>query len=115
MRSIFKAILNSWFYNIPWVCKPWITINIDPQGRIVLPCYVIGEYHGDKKVWEVDIVKLWNEYNWNKYTQCNKCALSCYLEPSLFTWRNPKLVKERIIQPMIGVIVSNLTKKSMIS
>ncbi|BFH72847.1 PTO1314 family radical SAM protein [Sulfurisphaera javensis] len=110
-EDYFKAILSSWFYNIPWICKPWITINIDPQGKIILPCYVIGEYRGDKKVWEVDIVKLWNEYDWDKYSLCNKCALSCYLEPSLFTWRNPRLVKERIVQPMIEVISSNFKKK----
>ncbi|MEM0374675.1 MAG: PTO1314 family radical SAM protein [Sulfolobales archaeon] len=57
----FKAIINSWFYNIPWICKPWLTINIDPEGRIILPCYVWNEYNGKEKIWEVDIIKLWKE------------------------------------------------------
>ena len=105
-EKYFKAILNSWFYEIPWVCKPWITINIDPQGRIVLPCYVLNEYEGKDKVWEIDIVKVWNSYDWEKYYSCNKCALACYLEPSLFTWRDLSLVKERIVEPMLSVLFS---------
>jgi len=105
-EKYFKAILNSWFYEIPWVCKPWITINIDPQGRIVLPCYVLNEYEGKDKVWEIDIIKLWNSYDWEKYYSCNKCALACYLEPSLFTWRDLALVKERIVEPMLSVLFS---------
>ena len=42
-----------------WRCKPWLTINIDPSGRIVQPCYVLNEYKGDLKVWDVDIRKVW--------------------------------------------------------
>lgn len=103
-RDYFLAILNSWYNNIPWVCKPWITINIDPQGKIVLPCYTLSEYSGEKRVWEVDVVKLWNEFPWEKYYSCNKCALSCYLEPSLFSWRSYSQVRERIIEPMLNYI-----------
>ncbi|ARM76602.1 PTO1314 family radical SAM protein [Acidianus manzaensis] len=103
-KDYFIAILNSWYGNLPWICKPWITINIDPQGRIVLPCYTLSEYSGSKKVWEVDIIKIWEEFDWEKYYSCNKCALSCYLEPSLFSWKNTGLVKERIIEPMINMI-----------
>ena len=109
-ENYFRAILNSWFYGIRWTCKPWITINIDPEGRIVLPCYVLSEYVGKEKVWEVDIVKLWNTYDWEKYYSCNKCALPCYLEPSLFTWKDLKLVKETIIEPMLSVLSSELFK-----
>ncbi|MBB5254650.1 PTO1314 family radical SAM protein [Sulfurisphaera ohwakuensis] len=103
-EKYFEAIINSWFHEIPWVCKPWLTINIDPQGRIVLPCYVLNEYQGGEKAWEVDIIKLWNEYDWDKYSTCNKCALACYLEPSLFTWKDYKIVRERIIEPMFSII-----------
>lgn len=105
-KEYFLAILNSWYNNIPWVCKPWITINVDPQGRIVLPCYTLSEYSGQKKAWEVDIVKLWNEFPWEKYYSCNKCGLGCYLEPSLFSWRNSSLVRERIVEPMFNYISS---------
>uniref|UniRef100_A0A2U9IP99 PTO1314 family radical SAM protein n=1 Tax=Acidianus sulfidivorans JP7 TaxID=619593 RepID=A0A2U9IP99_9CREN len=107
-KDYFISILNSWYGNIPWVCKPWITINIDPQGRIVLPCYTLSEYSGNKRVWEVNVIKLWQEYNWEKYYSCNKCALSCYLEPSLFSWKNPTLVRERIIEPMINILENNV-------
>ncbi|MEM1627385.1 MAG: PTO1314 family radical SAM protein [Sulfolobaceae archaeon] len=106
----FKAIINSWFYNIPWICKPWLTINIDPEGRIILPCYVWNEYNGKEKIWEVDIIKLWNEYDWNRYSYCNRCALACYLEPSLFTWKNLRIVKEKIINPMFSIIYSYMLK-----
>ncbi|BAB67521.1 PTO1314 family radical SAM protein [Sulfurisphaera tokodaii] len=103
-EKYFEAIINSWFHEIPWICKPWLTINIDPQGRIVLPCYVLNEYQGSEKVWEVDIIKLWNEYDWGRYSNCNKCALACYLEPSLFTWKDYRIVRERIIEPMFSII-----------
>lgn len=43
-----------------------------------------------------------------KYESCNKCALSCYLEPSIFTWSNFSIVKERIIDGMISIISTSL-------
>ena len=27
-----------------WQCKPWTMINIDPHGKVVLPCYVHNDY-----------------------------------------------------------------------
>lgn len=105
-QMYFKALLNAWYYNSPWECKPWLTINIDPQGRIVLPCYVLNEYSGDKRVWEVDLIELWNEYPWHQYSSCNKCGLSCYIEPSLFSWKNYVMVKERILEPMLSYLTS---------
>jgi radical SAM family uncharacterized protein len=99
-REYFEAILSSWFGGKGWRCKPWLTINIDPQGRIVMPCYVIGEYSGNQPVWDVDVRGLWNSFDWAKWETCNKCALSCYLEPSLFSWGNPSMVNERLVEPM---------------
>ncbi|MUM64815.1 PTO1314 family radical SAM protein [Acidianus infernus] len=107
-KEYFEAILNSWYKGVPWTCKPWLTINIDPQGRIVLPCYVLNEYTGSKRIWEIDIKSLWESYDWKKYESCNKCALSCYLEPSIFTWSNFSIVKERIIDGMISIISTSL-------
>lgn len=98
----FKAIKNSWYNGIIWKCKPWMLINIDPQGRIVLPCYVLNEYHGEKLVWEVNIIELWNSFPWEKYEKCNKCALACYLEPSLFSWANLSMVNERIVKNIMA-------------
>jgi radical SAM family uncharacterized protein len=96
----FESILASWFEGRSWHCKPWLTINIDPQGRIVMPCYVIREYAGTKPVWEVDLREMWNSYDWTEWEKCNKCALSCYLEPSLFSWGNPSMVNERLLEPL---------------
>jgi len=96
-QAYFDAILGSWYEGRPWRCKPWLTINIDPSGRIVLPCYVLQEYSGDIPVWDVDVRKLWNEFNWAPYESCNKCALACYLEPSLFRWTDPAHVGQRIV------------------
>jgi radical SAM family uncharacterized protein len=93
----FDAILRSWYGGKPWRCKPWLTINIDPSGRIVLPCYVLQEYHGTTPVWEVDVRELWNSFAWTPYASCNKCALACYLEPSLFRWTDLAAVRERVI------------------
>jgi len=93
----FDAILGSWYSGKPWRCKPWLTINIDPSGRIVLPCYVLQEYHGSTPVWDVDIRQLWNSFAWAPYESCNKCALACYLEPSLFRWTDFASLRERVI------------------
>ncbi len=96
-QGYFDAILGSWYEGRPWRCKPWLTINIDPAGRIVLPCYVLQEYQGRIPVWEVDVRKLWNSFNWEPYESCNKCALACYLEPSLFRWTDPSHVRQRVV------------------
>jgi radical SAM family uncharacterized protein len=106
-REYLSKVVESWYHGIPWRCKPWLTINIDPKGRIVLPCYTLQEYNRDDSdyaqyVWNTDIVKLWNSYNWEQYESCNKCALSCYLEPSLFSWTKPAMVKDRIVDSIIS-------------
>ena len=93
----FDAILGSWYGDRPWRCKPWMTINVDPSGRIVLPCYVLQDYQGTLPVWEVDIRKLWNSFDWKPYESCNKCALACYLEPSLFRWTDFSSLRDRVI------------------
>ncbi len=27
-----------------WACKPWVSVNVGPEGTLVLPCYVRNEY-----------------------------------------------------------------------
>jgi len=103
-EDYFQAIINSWFNGVEWRCKPWLLINIDPLGRIVLPCYVLNEYKGDNIVWQTDIQKLWQAYPWEKFEKCNKCALACYLEPSLFSWLNYSMVKDKILHGIISYI-----------
>jgi radical SAM family uncharacterized protein len=103
-REYFDAIINSWFEGQKWKCKPWLTINVDPTGGVVQPCYVLNEYNGSVKVWDVDIRKLWNSTNWEVYESCNKCALACYLEPSLFSWHKFSMIRERILDNMVGMI-----------
>jgi radical SAM family uncharacterized protein len=107
-RDYLSAVIESWYHGIPWRCKPWLTINVDPQGRIVLPCYTLQEYNAKESsnphVWDIDILKLWKYYEWEKYESCNKCALSCYLEPSLFSWTKPAMMKDRIVDTLISSI-----------
>jgi len=93
----FDAILGSWYGGRAWRCKPWLTINVDPSGRIVLPCYVLQEYQGSHPVWDVDVRELWNKFDWASYEHCNRCALACYLEPSLFRWTDFAMVRERVV------------------
>ncbi len=100
----FDAILGSWYEGKPWRCKPWLTINIDPSGRIVLPCYVLQEYHGTTPVWDVDVRELWNSFSWEPYESCNKCALACYLEPSLFRWTDPAAIRERVVDGALNYV-----------
>ncbi len=97
----FEALLGSWYGDRPWTCRPWMTINIDPTGRIVMPCYVLQEYNGKLPVWDVDVRALWNSFDWDRYAACNRCALACYLEPSLFSWSNPAMVKERVLDAAV--------------
>jgi radical SAM family uncharacterized protein len=94
----FDTILGSWYGGRPWRCKPWLTINVDPSGRIVLPCYVLQEYQGSLPVWEVDVRQLWNSFDWAPYETCNKCALACYLEPSLFRWTDFASLRDRVLE-----------------
>jgi radical SAM family uncharacterized protein len=100
----FQALLGSWYGDRPWVCRPWMTINVDPSGRIVMPCYVLQEYNGKLPIWDVDVRELWNSFDWDRYTSCNKCALACYLEPSLFSWANPAMVRERVIEGAVAYL-----------
>jgi radical SAM family uncharacterized protein len=113
-REYFESILASWFGGRSWHCKPWLTINIDPQGRIVMPCYVIREYSGTQPVWDIDVAELWNSFDWSEWERCNKCALSCYLEPSLFSWGNPSMVSERLVEPMTFYITQALVGGSSV-
>jgi radical SAM family uncharacterized protein len=102
----FEALLHSWYGGQPWRCRPWMTINVDPGGRIVMPCYVLQEYSGQLPVWDVDVRELWNSFDWERYTSCNKCALACYLEPSLFSWSNPAMVRERVFNAAVDYLRS---------
>jgi len=103
-KEYFGALLSSWYGGDPWRCRPWLTINIDPGGRIVMPCYVLQEYNGHVPVWDVDVRELWNSFDWERYTSCNKCALACYLEPSLFSWANPSMIQERVVNAAVDYL-----------
>jgi hypothetical protein len=105
-REYFTTVINSWYRGMPWRCKPWLTMNVDPQGRIVLPCYTLREYGGGPLVWKTDVRGLWRTYDWAPFESCNKCALACYLEPSLFRWTNPTMIRERIIDPIVAYLDS---------
>ena len=35
-----------------WQCKPWAMINIDTDGRMVLPCYVHNQYETSVSIFE---------------------------------------------------------------
>jgi radical SAM family uncharacterized protein len=102
----FLALLGSWYGARPWVCRPWMTINVDPSGRIVMPCYVLQEYSGKVPIWDVDVRALWNSFDWERYSSCNRCALACYLEPSLFSWANPSMVRERVLEASVEYLRS---------
>lgn len=103
-REYFTRVIGSWFGGVPWRCKPWLTMNVDPQGRVVLPCYTLREYGGGERVWDLDVRALWNSYHWEPYEQCNRCALACYVEPSLFRWTNPTMLRERILDPIVAYL-----------
>jgi radical SAM family uncharacterized protein len=66
-----------------WACKPWTSVNVNPEGRLVLPCYVRNEYAGSVSVFETSIKTAISGFDWKETQKCQECSLHCYVEPSL--------------------------------
>jgi radical SAM family uncharacterized protein len=66
-----------------WRCRPWATINVDPTGNLVLPCYVGNEYVTGVSIFETGIKTAISGFEWKETQNCEKCFLHCYVEPSL--------------------------------
>ncbi len=66
-----------------WKCKPWITVNVGPEGKLVLPCYIRNEYATSASVFESSIKTAISGFNWKETQNCQNCNLHCYVEPSL--------------------------------
>jgi MoaA/NifB/PqqE/SkfB family radical SAM enzyme len=64
-------------------CKPWAVINVDPYGKLVLPCYVRNGYAASASVFETDIRTAISRFDWSETENCVECSLHCYVEPSL--------------------------------
>jgi MoaA/NifB/PqqE/SkfB family radical SAM enzyme len=66
-----------------WQCKPWTMINVDPQGNIILPCYVHNDYSSNMPTLGYGIKGAVSNFDWKKIENCQRCTLHCYVEPSL--------------------------------
>jgi radical SAM family uncharacterized protein len=66
-----------------WACKPWASVNVSPEGNLVLPCYVRNEYAATISVFETSIKTAISKFNWKETQNCQECSLHCYVEPSL--------------------------------
>lgn len=66
-----------------WICKPWSTINVSPEGYLVLPCYVRNEYAKTISVFDTSIKNAISDFDWKDTQNCRECSLHCYVEPSL--------------------------------
>lgn len=66
-----------------WSCKPWSTINVSPEGSLVLPCYVRNRYAASVSTFETSIKNAISEFDWKTIQNCQICTLHCYVEPSL--------------------------------
>jgi len=82
--SYFKVIAKE----KNWKCKPWAMINVGPDGKLVLPCYVRNEYVTSISVLETNIKTAISGINWKETQNCQKCSLHCYVEPSLVLSRD---------------------------
>ena len=71
-----------------WHCKPWATVNIDPNGNLVLPCYVHNDYVSTVSIYGNSIKNSISKFDWKKIENCRKCSLHCYVEPSLVLSRD---------------------------
>ena len=77
--SYFKVIAKE----KNWTCKPWVSVNVDPKGTLVLPCYVRNEYAATISVFETDIKTAISGFDWKETQNCQNCSLHCYVEPSM--------------------------------
>jgi len=77
--SYFKVIAKE----KNWTCKPWVSVNVSPEGNLVLPCYVRNEYASSVSVFETDIKTAISGFDWKETQNCQNCSLHCYVEPSL--------------------------------
>ena len=77
--SYFKVIAKE----KNWTCKPWSLVNVGPDGKLVLPCYVRNEYATSISVFETSIQTAISRFDWKETQNCQKCSLHCYVEPSL--------------------------------
>ena len=66
-----------------WKCRPWAAINVEPEGNLVLPCYVGNEYATSVSLLETRLKTAISGFNWKETENCQKCSLHCYVEPSL--------------------------------
>ena len=66
-----------------WTCKPWVSVNVGPEGTLVLPCYVRNEYATSVSVLESSIKTAISGFDWNEILNCQNCSLHCYVEPSM--------------------------------
>ncbi len=66
-----------------WKCKPWALINVGTDGKLVLPCYVQNQYYPAESVSGHSIKAAIGSFDWKKTSNCVKCNLHCYVEPSL--------------------------------
>jgi MoaA/NifB/PqqE/SkfB family radical SAM enzyme len=71
-----------------WQCKPWAMVNIDPNGNVVLPCYVHNDYASSVSIFNYNIKSAVAGFDWKKIENCRKCSLHCYVEPSLVLSRD---------------------------
>ena len=71
-----------------WQCKPWAMVNIDPDGNVVLPCYVHNDYASSVPIFEGGIRGAVSNFDWKKIKNCQRCSLHCYVEPSLVLSRD---------------------------
>ena len=77
--SYFKVIAKE----RKWKCKPWSVVNVGPDGRLVLPCYVHNQYETGASVFENSVKAVTSSFDWGKVHDCINCNLHCYVEPSL--------------------------------
>ena len=66
-----------------WQCKPWAMVNIDPNGNVVLPCYVHNDYASSISIFDTTIKATVSGFDWKIIKNCRRCSLHCYVEPSL--------------------------------
>jgi radical SAM family uncharacterized protein len=71
-----------------WQCKPWTMMNIDPNGNVVLPCYVHNDYAAKTSIFEKGLRDAISNFDWEKIENCQRCSLHCYVEPSLVLSRD---------------------------
>ncbi|OKY79238.1 MAG: Radical SAM superfamily enzyme [Candidatus Methanohalarchaeum thermophilum] len=80
-------------------CLSYLLLRLNPNGEVISPCYELNQSKKTENAKKTNINKIINKKLYKEGIKLAKncernCYLSCYAEPSLFTKKPTKFIKE---------------------